>query len=206
MKGLVDELNTVVGRVLEGGGEKAVKRHISRGKLTARERINRLTDPASTFLELSQLAAHDMYGADYVPAAGIITGIGRIAKLVIIFSFLCYIFRDFSLPLLVKLIECIVVFSTECMIVANDATVKAGSYYPVTVKKHLRAQEIAEQNNLPCVYLVDSAGANLPHQATVFPDKDHFGRIFYNMANLSAKGIAQVNIKKLILSDILIRY
>ncbi|XP_034256954.1 probable methylcrotonoyl-CoA carboxylase beta chain, mitochondrial [Thrips palmi] len=161
MKALVDELQTVVGKIVQGGGEKAVQRHVSQGKLTARERINRLTDPGSPFLELSQLAAHNMYGDAYIPAAGIITGIGQIAN-------------------------------TECMIVANDATVKAGSYYPMTVKKHLRAQEIAEQNNLPCVYLVDSAGANLPHQATVFPDRDHFGRIFYNMANLSAKGVAQI--------------
>lgn len=161
MKAVVDELHTVVNRIVQGGGEKAVQRHVSRGKLTARERINRLTDPGSPFLELSQLAAHEVYGKDFIPAAGIITGIGRVAN-------------------------------TECVIVANDATVKAGSYYPITVKKHLRAQEIAEQNNLPCIYLVDSAGANLPHQASVFPDKDHFGRIFYNMANLSSKGIAQI--------------
>ncbi|XP_026281091.1 probable methylcrotonoyl-CoA carboxylase beta chain, mitochondrial [Frankliniella occidentalis] len=161
MKALVDELHTTVGRIVQGGGEKAVQRHVSRGKMTARQRIDHLTDPGSPFLELSQLAAHEMYGSDFIPAAGIITGIGRVAN-------------------------------TDCMIVANDATVKAGSYYPVTVKKHLRAQEIAEQNNLPCIYLVDSAGANLPHQATVFPDVDHFGRIFYNMANLSAKGIAQI--------------
>ncbi len=143
-----------------GGGEKAVERHKSRGKLTARERIHHLLDEGSGFLELSTLAAHEVY-PDTVPSAGIITGIGRIE-------------------------------GVECMIVANDATVKGGTYYPLTVKKHIRAQEIAEKNSLPCIYLVDSGGAFLPMQDEVFPDKEHFGRIFFNQANMSAKGISQI--------------
>ena len=143
-----------------GGGEKALERHRSRGKLTARERIDRLCDPDTAFLELSALAAWDMYDGQ-APAAGIVTGIG-------------------------------VVEGRQCVIVANDATVKGGTYFPLTVKKHLRAQEIAEQNRLPCIYLVDSGGAFLPLQAEVFPDRDHFGRIFYNQARLSAAGIPQI--------------
>ncbi|XP_043225818.1 methylcrotonoyl-CoA carboxylase beta chain, mitochondrial-like [Amphibalanus amphitrite] len=161
MSALVSELSGHVERILAGGGEKAVQRHTSKGKLLVRERIQRLLDPGSPFLELSQLAGHRLYGAEEVPAAGIITGIGRIS-------------------------------GVECMVVANDATVKGGSYYPMTVKKHLRAQEVALENHLPCVYLVDSGGANLPRQADVFPDRDHFGRIFYNQANLSARNIPQI--------------
>jgi 3-methylcrotonyl-CoA carboxylase beta subunit len=143
-----------------GGSQTARERHAGRGKLLARERIDALLDPGTPFLELSPLAAHELYGGE-VPAAGIITGIGRIE-------------------------------GRECVIVANDATVKGGAYYPITVKKHLRAQEVAGQNNLPCIYLVDSGGAFLPLQDEVFPDRDHFGRIFFNQANLSASGIAQI--------------
>jgi len=161
MQLLVSKLKSNVQEVSEGGGAKATQRHKSKGKLVARERITALIDPSSPFLELSQMAAKDLYGADIVPAGGIVTGIGR-------------------------------VMGHECMIVANDATVKGGTYFPVTVKKHLRAQEIAQQNQLPCIYLVDSGGANLPRQADVFPDRDHFGRIFYNQANMSAQGIAQI--------------
>jgi 3-methylcrotonyl-CoA carboxylase beta subunit len=157
---LADDLRGRVERVKQGGGEAARERHLGRGKLLPRERVRRLLDSGSPFLEFSQLAATGLYG-DEVPAAGIITGIGRIS-------------------------------GRECVIVANDATVKGGTYFPVTVKKHLRAQEIAEQNHLPCVYLVDSGGANLPNQDEVFPDRDHFGRIFFNQANLSAKGIPQI--------------
>ncbi|KAG9289771.1 hypothetical protein G9A89_000576, partial [Geosiphon pyriformis] len=142
------------------GGEESRKRHLSRQKLLPRDRINRLLDNGSPFLELSQLAGYNLY-SDLVPAGGIITGIGRVK-------------------------------GVECMIIANDSTVKGGTYYPITVKKHLRAQEIAKENRLPCIYLVDSGGANLPHQAEVFPDRDHFGRIFYNEANLSAEGIPQI--------------
>lgn len=160
MQELVDDLKAKVEKIRQGGGESANKRHTERGKLLPRERINALLDPGSPFLELSQLAAWEVYD-DYVPAAGLITGIGRVA-------------------------------GTECMIVANDATVKGGTYYPLTVKKHLRAQAIAEQNNLPCLYLVDSGGANLPRQDEVFPDKEHFGRIFYNQANMSARNIPQI--------------
>src|SRR5450830_1806777 len=156
----VDALHTLLAQVQQGGGAKAQERHTSRGKLLPRERINRLLDPGSPFLELSQLAAHQVYGED-VPAAGVIVGIGRVE-------------------------------GVECMIVANDATVKGGSYYPLTVKKHLRAQTIAEQNRLPCIYLVDSGGANLPNQDEVFPDRDHLGRIFFNQANMSAQGISQI--------------
>lgn len=143
-----------------GGPPAARDRHLCRGKLLARERIARLIDPGAPFLELSALAAFDMYGGD-IHAAGILTGISRVAGI-------------------------------ECMIVANDATIKGGTYFPMTVKKHLRAQEVAFENNLPCIYLVDSGGANLPHQTEVFPDRDHFGRIFYNQARMSAAGIAQI--------------
>ncbi|MGB4863749.1 MAG: carboxyl transferase domain-containing protein [Tepidiformaceae bacterium] len=147
-------------RVALAGGEDYVARHRNRGKLLARERIQRLIDPATTFLELSPLAASGVYEDD-IPSAGIVTGIG-------------------------------VVHGRECVVIANDATVKGGTYYPITVKKHLRAQEIAEENHLPCIYLVDSGGAFLPLQHDVFPDKSHFGRIFYNQARMSAKGIYQV--------------
>ncbi len=145
---------------MSGGGEKARERHIARGKLLPRERVTRLLDPGSPFLEIGLFAAHGMHGGD-CPSAGIITGIGRVE-------------------------------GREVMIVCNDATVKGGTYYPTTVKKHLRAQEIAAQNALPCVYLVDSGGANLPNQDEVFPDRDHFGRIFFNQANMSALGIGQI--------------
>lgn len=160
MQALVDELRSDSARIAAGGGETALERHRARGRLTARERIQRLIDPGTAFLELSAFAAHGMYGGD-VPAAGIITGIGRIE-------------------------------GTECVVVANDPTVKAGTYHPLTVKKHLRAQEIALQNRLPCIYLVESGGAFLPLQDEVFPDRDHFGRIFYNQATLSAERIPQI--------------
>jgi len=160
MHALVDDLRERVAEVSLGGGERARQKHLARGKLLPRERIRALMDVGSPFLELSQLAAYDTY-EDPVPAAGIITGIGRVKGL-------------------------------ECMIVANDATVKGGTYYPLTVKKHLRAQEIATQNHLPCVYLVDSGGAYLPRQDEVFPDRDHFGRIFFNQATMSAAGIPQL--------------
>jgi acetyl-CoA carboxylase carboxyltransferase component len=160
MDELLAELRGRTAAVAEGGGERALERHRSRGKLTARERIDRLCDPDTAFLELSALAAWDMYDGQ-APAAGIVTGIG-------------------------------VVEGRQCVIVANDATVKGGTYFPLTVKKHLRAQEVAEQNRLPCIYLVDSGGAFLPLQAEVFPDRDHFGRIFYNQARLSAAGIPQI--------------
>jgi acetyl-CoA carboxylase carboxyltransferase component len=160
MESLVAELRERTAQVANGGGEKALERHRSRGKLTARERIDRLVDPGAAFLELSALAAWDVYDGD-APGAGIVTGIG-------------------------------VVEGRECVLVANDATVKGGTYFPLTVKKHLRAQEIAEQNRLPCIYLVDSGGAFLPLQAEVFPDRDHFGRIFYNQARLSAQGVPQI--------------
>merc|ERR1719367_621708 len=161
MQKLVDKLQSRVNVIMKGGGEKAVARHTSRGKLVARDRIQRLLDPGSPFLELSQLAAYKLYKDEDVPAGGIITGIGKIR-------------------------------GRDCMVVANDATVKGGSYYPITVKKHLRAQDIAAENRLPCIYLVDSGGANLPRQSEVFPDRDHFGRIFYNQATMSSKGIAQI--------------
>ena len=160
MERLVAELRERLAAVRGGGGPDALEKHRRRNKLPARERIDRLVDPGSAFLELSALAASGMYGDDS-PAAGIVTGIG-------------------------------VVEGQHCVIVANDATVKGGTYYPMTVKKHLRAQEIAEQNHLPCIYLVDSGGAFLPLQAEVFPDRDHFGRIFYNQARMSAKRIAQI--------------
>ncbi|MDF3864611.1 carboxyl transferase domain-containing protein [Pseudomonas denitrificans (nom. rej.)] len=156
----VQDLRAVLGRVHEGGGAAAQAKHTARGKLLVRERINRLLDAGSPFLEVSALAAYEVYGED-VAAAGVVAGIGRVE-------------------------------GVECMIVGNDATVKGGSYYPLTVKKHLRAQTIAQQNRLPCIYLVDSGGANLPRQDEVFPDREHFGRIFFNQANMSAQGIPQI--------------
>jgi 3-methylcrotonyl-CoA carboxylase beta subunit len=165
MTGLVDDLRTESARLAAGGGEAARAKHVARGKLPPRERVNLLLDPGSPFLELSPLAAHGMYigrdGLEEAPCAGLIAGIGRVS-------------------------------GVDCMIVCNDATVKGGTYYPMTVKKHLRAQEVAQQNGLPCIYLVDSGGANLPNQDDVFPDRDHFGRIFYNQANMSARGLAQI--------------
>jgi acetyl-CoA carboxylase carboxyltransferase component len=160
MQALVEELRERSARVAAGGGERAIERHRRRGKLLARERIDRLVDPGTAFLELNALAAWEIYD-DQAPSAGIVTGIG-------------------------------VVEGRECVVVANDATVKGGSYFPLTVKKHLRAQEVAEQNRLPCIYLVDSGGAYLPLQADVFPDRDHFGRIFFNQARMSAQAIPQI--------------
>ena len=159
---LLDDYYRILDKIQLGGGEENVKRHTERGKLFVRERIEELLDPDTPFLELSPLAAHNMYGKDFVPAAGLITGIGLI-------------------------------HGREVMVVANDATVKGGVYFPMTVKKHLRAQEIALENNLPCIYLVDSGGAFLPMQADVFPDKEHFGRIFYNQAVMSGLGIPQIS-------------
>ncbi len=159
-RALRDELHARVAEAGLGGNEKSRERHTSRGKLLPRERVERLLDPGSPFLEIGQLAANDLYDGE-VPGAGLICGIGRVS-------------------------------GRQCMIVCNDATVKGGTYYPLTVKKHLRAQEIAEANRLPCIYLVDSGGANLPHQDQVFPDRDHFGRIFFNQANMSAKRIPQI--------------
>jgi len=157
---LVGELKSRMAEAAQGGDERSRTRHASRGKLLPRDRVERLVDPGSPFLELSPLAAFGMYDGD-IHAAGIITGIGRVE-------------------------------GRECVIVCNDATIKGGTYYPVTVKKHLRAQEIARENRLPCIYLVDSGGANLPNQAEIFPDREHFGRIFYNQATLSALGIPQI--------------
>ena len=162
MKGLVADLRAQLDIAMQGGSEEARARHVTRGKLLARERINLLLDPGTPFLELSALAAHGMYGGD-VHAASLITGIGRVS-------------------------------GRECVIVANDATIKGGTYYPMTVKKHLRAQEIARENHLPCVYMVDSGGAFLPLQDEIFPDERHFGRIFYNQARMSAAGIPQIAI------------
>ncbi|PRP76129.1 3-methylcrotonyl-CoA carboxylase subunit beta [Planoprotostelium fungivorum] len=161
MKKVVADLYEKIATVKLGGDAKTRERHVAKGKLLPRERVNRLLDPGAPFLELSQMAGYQLYGEDNVSAGGIITGIGRVS-------------------------------GTECMVVSNDATVKGGTYYPITVKKHLRAQEIAQQNKLPCVYLVDSGGANLPRQDSVFPDKEHFGRIFYNQANMSAQSIPQI--------------
>jgi 3-methylcrotonyl-CoA carboxylase beta subunit len=158
---LVADLRAHVARAAQGGGERARRRHVERGKLLPRERVDRLLDPGAPFLELSPLAAHGLYDGDS-PGAGIITGVGRVAGRV-------------------------------CVIVANDATVKGGTYYPMTVKKHLRAQEVALHNALPCIYLVDSGGAFLPRQDDVFPDREHFGRIFFNQATMSARGIAQIS-------------
>ena len=160
MRSIVADLKAKVARAALGGGDKARDKHVAKGKLLPRERIDLLLDPGAPFLELSQLAAFGMYN-DEAPGAGVITGVGRISGI-------------------------------DCLIVANDATVKGGTYYPMTVKKHLRAQEIARENRLPCVYLVDSGGAFLPLQDEVFPDREHFGRIFYNQANLSAAGIPQI--------------
>jgi 3-methylcrotonyl-CoA carboxylase beta subunit len=160
MKELVDDLRAKAGQAMQGGSESARQKHLARGKLLPRDRVNTLIDPGSPFLEVGQLAALGMYGEN-IASAGIITGIGRVS-------------------------------GRECVIVANDATVKGGTYYPITLKKHLRAQEIALQNRLPCIYLVDSGGANLPHQDEIFPDRDHFGRIFYNEAQMSAAGIPQI--------------
>ncbi len=164
-RALKDELWTKVATAARGGNDKARERHTARGKLLPRDRVGRLLDPGSPFLEIGQLAANGLYDdpktGEGVPGAGMIAGIGRIS-------------------------------GRQCMIVCNDATVKGGTYYPLTVKKHLRAQEIAAENRLPCIYLVDSGGANLPHQSEVFPDRDHFGRIFFNQANMSARGIPQI--------------
>ncbi|WP_091736838.1 carboxyl transferase domain-containing protein [Phenylobacterium immobile] len=157
---LVDSLRAHVAKAALGGPEESRRRHEGRGKLLPRERVHRLLDAGSPFLEIGQLAAFGLYD-DEAPGAGLIAGVGRVS-------------------------------GREVMIVANDPTVKGGAYFPLTVKKHLRAQEIAQQNRLPCVYLVDSGGANLPHQAEVFPDRDHFGRIFFNQARMSAEGIAQI--------------
>src|SRR5690554_5520624 len=160
MQTIVDDLYAKAAQIKQGGGAKYQERHLARGKLLVRQRIEKLLDPGSPFLEIGQFAAWDCYD-DYVPAAGLVAGIGQVE-------------------------------GVQCMIVANDATVKGGTYYPLTVKKHLRAQEIAERCHLPCIYLVDSGGANLPRQDEVFPDRDHFGRIFFNQANMSAKGIPQI--------------
>ncbi len=159
-RALAEDLRARVAAAALGGDERSRERHVARGKLLPRERVEHLLDPGSPFLEIGQLAAAGVYDDD-IPGAGLITGIGMVS-------------------------------GRQCMIVCNDATVKGGTYYPMTVKKHLRAQEIAEQNHLPCIYLVDSGGANLPHQAEVFPDREHFGRIFFNQANMSAKGIPQI--------------
>jgi len=160
MRTLVDDLNARLLRIVQGGGDAARAKHLKRGKLLPRDRVEMLLDPDTPFLEVAPLAALDMYKND-APGAGLIAGIGRVS-------------------------------GVDCMIVCNDATVKGGSYYPMTVKKHLRAQEIAQQNRLPCIYLVDSGGANLPNQDDVFPDREHFGRIFFNQANMSAQGIPQI--------------
>jgi 3-methylcrotonyl-CoA carboxylase beta subunit len=165
MRTVVDDLRARIALAQQGGGDAASAKHLARGKLLPRDRVNMLLDPGTPFLEIAPLAALGMYpdkdGTDSAPAAGVIAGIGRVSGI-------------------------------DCMIVCNDATVKGGTYYPLTVKKHLRAQEIAQQNHLPCIYLVDSGGANLPNQDEVFPDRDHFGRIFYNQAQMSALGIGQV--------------
>ena len=160
MRTLVEDLNAHIAKIFEGGGEVARARHVARGKLLPRERVQMLLDPGTPFLELAPLAALNLYD-NAAPCAGLIAGIGRVSGI-------------------------------DCMVVCNDATVKGGTYYPLTVKKHLRAQEVAQQNHLPCIYLVDSGGANLPNQDEVFPDRDHFGRIFYNQAQMSALGIAQI--------------
>ena len=160
MTSLVEEMEVAFAQLAKGGSESSRQRHVSRGKLLPRDRVDHLLDPGSPFLELSQFAAFGMYD-DESPCASIVTGIGRVS-------------------------------GQECMIVANDATVKGGTYYPMSVKKHLRAQAIAEENCLPCIYLVDSGGANLPHQDEIFADGRHFGRIFYNQANMSSKGIPQI--------------
>ena len=158
---IVDDLREKVAAICLGGGERSREKHLNRGKILPRDRIEILLDDGSPFLEIGQFAGYQMYGNDNVAAGGLIAGIGRVN-------------------------------GQECMVVANDATVKGGTYYPITVKKHIRAQSIAEENNLPCIYLVDSGGAHLPSQDDVFPDREHFGRIFYNQANMSAKGIPQI--------------
>ncbi|RAK80886.1 putative 3-methylcrotonyl-CoA carboxylase, beta subunit (MccB) [Aspergillus fijiensis CBS 313.89] len=160
MQELLDRMASLHGTISQGGPQKAKDKHLARGKMLPRDRVSALIDPGTSFLELSPLAGHEVYGED-VPAGGIITGIGTVE-------------------------------GVNCMIVANDSTVKGGTYYPITVKKHLRAQAIAQENKLPCIYLVDSGGANLPHQADVFPDRDHFGRIFFNQARMSSLGIPQI--------------
>ena len=160
MRALVDDLNAKLAAVVQGGGEAARAKHLARGKLLPRERVEMLLDPDTPFLEVAPLAAFDRYG-NAAPGAGLIAGIGRVS-------------------------------GVDCMVVCNDATVKGGTYFPMTVKKHLRAQEIAQQNRLPCIYLVDSGGANLPNQDEVFPDREHFGRIFFNQAQMSAQGIPQI--------------
>jgi 3-methylcrotonyl-CoA carboxylase beta subunit len=160
MRLLVDDLNAKLAKVAQGGGDAARAKHVARGKLLPRERVEMLLDPDTSFLEVAPLAALGLYDGA-APGAGLIAGIGRVA-------------------------------GVECMVVCNDATVKGGTYFPMTVKKHLRAQEIAQQNRLPCIYLVDSGGANLPNQDEVFPDRDHFGRIFFNQAQMSALGIPQL--------------
>ncbi|PHH60896.1 hypothetical protein CDD81_1057 [Ophiocordyceps australis] len=161
MTALVNHVASLTRDAQRGGPQKARDKHLARGKMLPRDRLAALMDPGSSFVELSPLAAHDMYAPDHVPAAAIITGLAQIE-------------------------------GVTCVVVANDSTVKGGTYYPMTVKKHLRAQQVAKDNNLPCIYLVDSGGANLPNQAHVFPDHDHFGRIFYNQARLSARGIPQI--------------
>ena len=161
MRELVDELRARTAAARNGGGARARERHVARGKLLPRERVDRLLDPGAPFLELSPLAACDLYDGE-APGAGLITGIGPVA-------------------------------GRACMLIVNDATVKGGTYYPITVKKHLRAQEIAEENALPCIYLVDSGGAYLPLQDEVFPDREHFGRSFFNQARMSARGIPQIS-------------
>ncbi|KAF2430800.1 methylcrotonoyl-CoA carboxylase subunit beta [Tothia fuscella] len=163
MNEVIEKMKELHATAALGGTAKAREKHISRGKMLPRDRVTALIDPGTSFLELSPLAAHEVYPGEITPSAGIITGIGTLT-------------------------------GTTCMIVANDSTVKGGTYYPLTVKKHLRAQEIAHQNRLPCIYLVDSGGANLPHQADVFPDRDHFGRIFYNQARMSGDGIPQLSV------------
>ena len=160
MAALVEDLRAKVAEVERGGGERARKRHLARGKLLPRERVRELLDPGAPFLELSQLAAWDMYDGE-APSAGLITGVGRVS-------------------------------GVECVVIVNDATVKGGTYFPMTVKKHLRAQDVAAENHLPCIYLVDSGGAFLPLQDDIFPDRIHFGRAFYNQANMSARGIPQI--------------
>ena len=162
MDALVSDLKEKVEKIALGGTEKSRKRHLSRGKILPRERVERLLDPGTPFLELSQMAAYECYDDD-IPGAGIITGIGRVG-------------------------------GREVMILCNDATVKGGTYFPITCKKQTRAQEIARENRLPCIYLVDSGGGNLPHQAEIFPDKEMFGRCFYNEATMSADGIPQIAI------------
>lgn len=160
MRVLVDDLRARCAEVAQGGGQAARDKHLARGKLLPRARVQALLDPGTPFLEIAPLAALNLYNND-APGAGLIAGVGRVS-------------------------------GVDCMVVCNDATVKGGAYYPMTVKKHLRAQEIAAQNHLPCIYLVDSGGAHLPSQDEVFPDREHFGRIFFNQANLSAQGIAQI--------------